>query len=233
MARALPSLPYLPMRGSEHPRAQTGGDAADEVDGRGTGEVMEAELRQPAAAPDPVAGDGVDDQADGGGVAAVGAELRALGHRAGDDGRGGSAEHGLEHRVDPDGQRAEIVAAADERVKPADQRAGTGEHDAEADKPVAGRTDTKIHHILHQNIAGIFGAGQACLAQGKACLHEEHEECCNKCPCNVCGIVHVGKPLSLTFAQKFRENRKAPDRSNFCPAPCRSFVWHHATTSGA
>ena len=90
-------------------------------------------------------------------------------------------------------------------------------------RQVAGCTDTKIHHILHQNIAGIFGAGQACLAQGKACLHEEHKKRCNQCPCNVCGIVHVGKPLSLTCAQKFRENRKAPDRSNFCPAPLPLF----------
>ena len=37
-------------------------DAADHVHGSGTGEVVEAQLSQPAAAPDPVAGDGVDEQ---------------------------------------------------------------------------------------------------------------------------------------------------------------------------
>ena len=78
MARALPSLPYLPIRGTQHPGAQAGGEAAHEVDCGGTGEIVEAQLAQPAAAPDPVARDGVDDQADGCRVNAVGAELGAL-----------------------------------------------------------------------------------------------------------------------------------------------------------
>ena len=136
---------------------------------------MESELCQPAAAPDPVAGDGVDDQADGGGVAAVGAELRALGHRAGDDGRGSGAEHSLEHRVDPDRQRAEVIAAADERIKPADERTGTGKHDAEADEPVARRTDTKIHQILHDNVTGILCSGESCLYHSESRLHKEYK----------------------------------------------------------
>ena len=76
----------------------------------------------------------------------------------------GRAEHGLEHRVDPDRQRTEVIAAADERVKPADECAGTGEHDAETDDPVTGCTDAKIHHVFHQDIAGVFSAGQACFA---------------------------------------------------------------------
>ena len=157
-------------------------------------------------------------QADGGGVAAVGAELRALGHRAGDDGRGSGAEHSLEHRVDPDRQRAEVIAAADERIKPADERTGTGKHDAEADEPVARRTDTKIHHILHQNIAGIFCTGQAGLAQGKARLHEEHQKRRNQCPCNVCGIVHRTEPLSY-FAKQ-----KGAGQNHTVRRLCRSFV---------
>ena len=204
--------------GAEHPGAQAGRDAADEVNCGGAGKIMEAELCQPAAAPDPVAGDGVDDQADGGGVAAVGAELRALGHRAGDDGRGSGAEHSLEHRVDPDRQRAEVIAAADERIKPADERTGTGKHDAEADEPVARRTDTKIHHILHQNIAGIFCTGQASLAQGKARLHEEHQKRSNQCPCNVCGIVHRTEPLSYFSKQKGAGQNHTVRRL------CRSFI---------
>ena len=211
-------LVVLANAGAEHPGTQAGRDAADKVDRRGTGKVVEAELCQPAAAPDPVAGDGVDDQADGGGVAAVGAELRALGHRAGDDGRGSGAEHSLEHRVDPDRQRAEVIAAADERIKPADERTGTGKHDAEADEPVARRTDTKIHHILHQNIAGIFCTGQASLAQGKARLHEEHQKRCNQCPCNVCGIVHRTEPLSYFSKQKGAGQNHTVRRL------CRSFV---------
>jgi len=148
---------------AQHPGAQAGGDAAHEMYGGGTGEVMEAQLRKPAAAPDPVARDGVHDEADGRRVDAVGTELGALGHGAGNDGGGGGAENGLEHHIHPQRQAAEIVAALDKGVEPADQGAGTGEHDAEAHQPEAGRTDTKIHHVFHQDIAGIFCPGQACL----------------------------------------------------------------------
>ena len=147
--------------GAQHPGAQAGGDAAHEMYGGGTGEVMEAQLRKPAAAPDPVAGDGIDDEADGRRVDAVGAELGALGHGAGNDGGRRGAEDGLEHHIHPQRQAAEIVAALDEGVKPADEGAGTREHHAEAHQPEAGGADTKIHHILHQNIAGVFGTGQA------------------------------------------------------------------------
>ena len=184
--------------GTEHPGTQAGGNTAHKVDRRGTGEIMEAQLSQPAAAPDPVAGNGIDDQADGGGVAAVGAELGALSHRAGNDGSCCGAEHGLEHRIDPDRQGSEIVAALDERVKPADQRAGAGKHDAETHQPVAGRADTEVHHILHQNIAGVLGTSKARLAQSKACLHKEHQERRNQCPGNVRRVVHNRFP-SLTL----------------------------------
>lgn len=50
------------------------------------------------------------------------------------------------------GRAAEVVAAPDEGVKPADQRAGAAEHQAEAHDPEAGCPDTKIYHILHENM---------------------------------------------------------------------------------
>ena len=52
--------------GAQHGRADQGAHAADHVNRRGAGEIMEAKLAQPAAAPDPVAGDGVDKQGDTG-----------------------------------------------------------------------------------------------------------------------------------------------------------------------
>ena len=61
-------------------------DAAHHVHGTGTREIMEAQLCQPAAAPDPMAGDGIDEQRDGRRIDAVGAELGALRHRAGHNG---------------------------------------------------------------------------------------------------------------------------------------------------
>ena len=42
------------------------GDTADHMYGSTSGKIMEAKLRKPAAAPDPVTGDRIDDQRDHG-----------------------------------------------------------------------------------------------------------------------------------------------------------------------
>jgi len=65
------------------------------------GKVVEAHPLKPAAAPHPVAADGVDHQRNGCGVDAVGFEVGALGHGAGDDGGCRCAEDSLEHDVHP------------------------------------------------------------------------------------------------------------------------------------
>ena len=44
----------------------TGSDTADHMYGSTSGKIMEAKLRKPAAAPDPVTGDRIDDQRDHG-----------------------------------------------------------------------------------------------------------------------------------------------------------------------
>ena len=125
-----------------------------------------------------MAADGVDHQRDHSGVNAVSFEVGALGHGAGDDGGGRCAENGLEHDVDP---QREIepqvrVISLNERVEPADQSACATEHDAEADEPVARGANAEIHHILHKNIAGIFGTRKSGLTHCKTSLHK-----INKC----------------------------------------------------
>ena len=139
---------------------------------------MEAQLTEPSAAPDPVAGNGIDQQGDGGGVDAVGAELGALRHSAGDDGGGGGAEDGLENGVGPQGDAGGKDAAVilhDHGVKPAEEAGARAEHDAEADKPEAGGADAEVHQVLHQDVAGVFGPGEACFAHGEARLHEKDQ----------------------------------------------------------
>jgi len=148
------------------------------VDTGRSGEVMEAQLTEPAAAPDPVAGNGVDQQGDGGRVDAVGAELGALRHGAGDDGGGGGAEHGLEDSVGPQGNaggKDMAVILHNHGVKPAEQAGARAEHNAEADEPEAGGADAEVHQVLHQDVAGVFGPGEACFAHGEACLHEKDQ----------------------------------------------------------
>ena len=180
--------------------AEAGRHAADEVDRSRAGEVMEAELREPAAAPDPVTRDRVDDQADHRRVEHVGLEVRALGHRAGNDGGGRRAEHGLEQRVDPGGQRAEVVATLDERVEAADEGARAAEHDAEAEDPEYRGADAEVHEVLHQDVAGVLRAGKTGLAQREASLHEIDEERPDERPGHVCRAEHISLlygPVSL------------------------------------
>ena len=178
-------LVVLTNTGAKHPGAQAGGNAANKVNGGGTGKIMEAQLCQPAAAPDPVAGDGVNDQADSGRVAAVSAELGTLCHGAGNNGCCRCTEHGLEHGINPKGHALRqdgAVVAAHKGGKAADERAGTCKHDAEADQPEARCADAEVHHVFHQDVAGVLCTGQASFAQSKACLHKVHQECRNQHP---------------------------------------------------
>ena len=178
-------LAVLTNTGAKHPGAQAGGNAANKVNCGGTGKIMEAQLCQPAAAPDPVAGDGVNDQADSGRVAAVSAELGTLCHGAGNNGCCRCTEHGLEHGINPKGHALRqdgAVVTAHKGGKAADERAGTCKHDAEADQPEARCADAEVHHVFHQDVAGVLCTGQASFAQSKACLHKVHQECRNQHP---------------------------------------------------
>ena len=134
--------------GAQDGRADAGADAADHVDRSGTGKVMEAQLAQPAAAPDPVAGDGIDEGGDAERVDAVGDKFGPLRHGAGDDGGRGGTENRLEDKVgeerDPCGEDGRIVAL-NHGVQSADQRTAAGEHQTEAQKPVGGRSDAEVH----------------------------------------------------------------------------------------
>ncbi len=220
-------LVVLADTGAQHPGAQHGGDAAHEMHGGGTGEIMEAQLGQPAAAPDPVTGDGVNDQADGCRIQAVSAELGALGHGAGHDGGGGGAEHRLEHHIHPHRQAAEIVAAPDEGVKAPDERSGPCKHHPEAYQPVAGRADTKVHHVFHQDVARVLGTGQARLAQSEPRLHEKDHKRRYQRPGHVCGIVHNSCLPSCMFKPK-NEKRRTVD---YRPAPLPLLCCPHASTA--
>jgi hypothetical protein len=80
---------------TEHPSSDEGRDAAHRVDDRGAGEVVKTEARQPAATPDPVADDGVDESRDEEGVGQVRNEFGALGHGTGNDRRHRPRENSL------------------------------------------------------------------------------------------------------------------------------------------
>ena len=69
------------------------------VDDRRTGEVLEAHLGKPAAAPLPVAADRIDQAGEDRAVDQVARDLHAAGNGARDDRRGGRGEDRLEQPV--------------------------------------------------------------------------------------------------------------------------------------
>ena len=160
------------------------GPAADAVNDRGTGEVDETEILEPAASvpersPGPGTADGVDYGGDDDRVNEVGPELGALRHRPRHDGRRRRGEDGLEEQegVHPVGlfSKGEGVRIREELPPTEDPFSGS-EHETEADRPECEGADGEVHQVLHEDVDGVLGAGEAALYQGEASLHEEHEE---------------------------------------------------------
>ena len=177
MARDGPGLAVLAVFADAGPqdfRAHQGRHAAHHVHGGGAGEIVEAQLGQPAAAPDPVAGDGVDDGADHQAVDQIRGELGPLRHRAGDNGGGGGAEHRLEDDERARGERLAVIAA-DKEVQPADERPVPRKHQPEADGPEDQGAHREIHQVFHDDIPGVFRPGEAGFHHGEPGLHEEDE----------------------------------------------------------
>lgn len=159
-------------------------DAADHVYTGGSGEVMEAKLGEPAAAPDPVSGDRIDQERDHNGIDAVGGEFRTFSHRAGDDRRRGRTEDGLEEEVDQ--RRIACIAGiivSDEEIRHADDAADVfPEHETEAQDPENDGAKRKVHEILHDDVACILCSREPSLHHRKSRLHEEYQDSPQQCP---------------------------------------------------
>ena len=67
--------------------------------GAGARKIMEARLREPAASPDPVGLDGIDQSGNNRRVDTVGQKPGSLGHGTGHNSGRGGAEYQIEHKV--------------------------------------------------------------------------------------------------------------------------------------
>ena len=197
---------------AEHVGADERADAADHVDSRGTGEIMEAHLAEPAAAPDPMTRDRVDDHADEDAVNAVSGELRALCHRAGDDCRRRRAEHRLENHI-RHRRIARVVRDLPvlyEEIRRADDAADViAEHQAKADDPEDHRAEREVHDILHDDVAGVLRPREARLDHRETRLHEEDERRAEEHPDGI--YRHEAPGVSRLRGQSMRRSRREPE----------------------
>ena len=90
------SFAELPKAWPQQERSGDGSECTLQVDDRGSREVEEALLEEPAATPGPVGDDRVDDPGEDDTEDDVRDELRAVEHRAEHDGE----RHGTEHRLE-------------------------------------------------------------------------------------------------------------------------------------
>ena len=188
---------------------------------------MEAELCQPASAPNPVAGDGIDNQADRRGIENIGFEVRALGHGTRDNRCRRSAKDCLEECINPCRQRTKVIYALHERVERANKRVRAAKHQAKTNDPIARRANAEVHEVLHQDIARVLGTSQTSLAQCKAGLHEIDQKRRNERPSNISRTEHTVSPLLIHFSHSFiREGDVAtlPSIAKPCTARIRPLV---------
>ena len=170
---AVPVPLKLSDAGTEDGGADQRADAAHHVNAGGTREVVEAHLRQPAAAPDPMRLNGIDHSGDDRGIDAVRKKFGSLRHCARDDrGRGGAKDQ-IEDEAGPVevGIVGEDIQSglSDEADHILAQQKACTDHD-EKDC-----SDAEVHQVLHQDIARVFGAGESGFHHGEARLHPEDQ----------------------------------------------------------
>ena len=179
---------------AEHHRAREGQPAADRVDDRRTGEVVEAQGLDPTdgfrtvqTAPHPVARHRVDERGDERRVDQVAAELDALRHRARDDRRGRRGEHGLEEEERPVPGSLAREDARHAEAAPAERAAQLrgAEHERRADEVEHDRAEREVHQVLHHDVRRVLRPREARLDERKARLHDEHEDAAEERPHDV------------------------------------------------
>jgi hypothetical protein len=159
---------------------------AGEVDDRRAGEVLHSELGQPAAAPDPVPHQRVDDASEDYREYHVHRELGPLEHRAPDDRQGHSAERHLEEELGrerdlgPREPGVDVVDRACRRVEEPALRPHDGVAGAEGDRephgPEQERCDREVHEYLRYHAPDVLHPREADLQHREPRLHEQDQD---------------------------------------------------------
>ena len=159
-------------------RAGQGNEPAHRVDHPGAGIVLSAQDAQPAAAPDPVAVQGIDDRANQEAVGEVRLGLGALGYGPGHDGSGGAGKDHLEHPVHID-----LPIAAGPHPAGQEKVIGAGNagrrsshHQGKAESPERQGSNGEVHKALGHIVDRAFGPDQAGPQESEPGLHKKDQE---------------------------------------------------------
>ena len=163
--------------GSQQISAYQGSGTAHAVHRQAAGKIMKTHLGQPAAAPDPMAADRINQGADHTRVDAIYRKTGTFRHGAGHDGGGGGAKHGLENKIRHAGISGAIITGH-KKIRCADKTGDIlAEHQPKTQNPEYDTAQGKIHKIFHDDIAGILGPGKTRFHHGETGLHEKYQHC--------------------------------------------------------
>ena len=141
---------------------------------------MKANLCKPAAAPDPVRLNRINQRRNHTGVNAVAQKLCPLRHCPGNDRRRGRAEHQIKYEVRP---VKTLVGRKDVEPGLADQPDHVlTQQKTKADQDKHHRADAEIHQVLHNDVSRILRPGKSCLDHRKSGLHPEHQRSADQKP---------------------------------------------------
>ena len=166
--------------GTEDQGTDESGYATDHMNSGRTGEIMKTELGKPAAAPDPVTGNRINHQTDDQAVNTIRKKFGTFCHGTGNDGGSSCTEDGLENEKSPERNAVRchgcsIIGFRGDTADLTEEAVAGSEHDTETDEPEDRGSDTEIHEVFHDDVAGIFCTGEAGLYHGKTGLHEEDQ----------------------------------------------------------
>ena len=145
---------------------------------------MEAQLRQPAAAPLPETGNWVNERRDDGAVDEVRPELNTPGNCTRNDGGSRCGKSNLEQEVCLEvGQVTQVncILSGDTDASKANKAVGCATvHDAVTNQEVKDGAYAHIHYVFEQNVDGVLAAVEPSFYQGKTGLHKQNQNSGNK-----------------------------------------------------
>ena len=161
------------------------------MDHAGAGKINEIQPGQPAAAPNPSCLDRIHEQADDGGIHAIGGELRTLRHSARYNGGCRGAEDELKDKSGPV-KAFKVPEHAPLRFADEAKRTVRPHHQPVAEQEEHHRPDAEIHQVFHNDVPRVLRPGKAGFHHSKAALHKKHENRADQKPNR---HIHIQPPL--------------------------------------
>ena len=148
---------------------------------------MKTNLTQPAASPDPVSLDRVDDQTDHARIYTISRKFCPLCHSPGNDRCRCRTKDQIEYKVTcickSFSRSGDKLFKMQEQIQiwlaEQTKQCIFSHHQSISQKGKHNSTDAEIHQVLHDDIAGILCAGKSRLHHGKTCLHPKYQGCTN------------------------------------------------------